>query len=162
MSCQLFQQIIILHSLFSKTLELYNVCSLCYKELQKTDMLLNTKKWNYCYWSGFYMLSGFLGARGETENWGQCSRGLGVRWLRTAQSWVRTSLQSNQRHPHRRVTGRDRGQMKHSTWEIILFSPHDDPFYSRYNFSGFQNVRDRKELNKFRVFPRLCFTSKKQ
>lgn len=30
--------------LIFKTLELYNICSLCYKELQKIDILLRTKK----------------------------------------------------------------------------------------------------------------------
>ena len=34
-----------------KTFELYNVCSLCYKELLKIDLFLNTEKQYYCSWS---------------------------------------------------------------------------------------------------------------
>lgn len=64
--CQFFHQIIILQIIF-KTLELYNVCSLCYKELQKIDTLLNTKKQNYCSWSGFLHVICAQGTWGENE-----------------------------------------------------------------------------------------------
>lgn len=99
--CQFFHQIIILQIIF-KTLELYNVCSLGYKELQKIDTLLNTKKRNDCSWSGFLHIIWSLGhMRRNRKIEGSVQGAWSVKWLRTAQSLVRISLQSNRRHQQR-------------------------------------------------------------
>lgn len=110
--------------LIFKALELYNVCSLCCKELQKIDTLLNTKKQNYCSWSGCVRVvwaSEHMRRKRKIE--GTVQGAWSVTWLRTAQGPVRTSLQSNHGHPHRGVTARNQGQLECSAWEIILFGP---------------------------------------
>lgn len=75
--CQFFHQIIILQIIF-KTLELCNVCSLCYKELQKIDTLLNTRSGMMVLGLVFYTLSGLWGTRGETEKLRAVFKGRGV------------------------------------------------------------------------------------
>lgn len=75
-----FQQIIILHSLFSKHLNSIMYAHSATRNYRKLihSSLLNIKKRNYCSWSGFYIPLGFQDAWRETEKWRALFKGLGV------------------------------------------------------------------------------------
>lgn len=127
--CQFYQQITILHSLFSKHLNSLMYSRSATRNYRKLIHSSIPRSRIIVLGLVVYMSSGLPSPCGETAKLRAIFKGPGVwDWLRSVWSLVRTSLQSNHGHQHGGVTARNQGQLKGSAGSIILFCPLWWPF----------------------------------